>query len=159
MSQLQHFNKKGKITVTEGTGGLIFKFKIDPIQLKCQCSNRPRESVCRHLEYYLCKVMGIKHGFLPVLSVPRVRSKITQIWGEPQTLNLYCYKFLTDDEVDQCLICHEQYLKLSSNGMLPDVQSHLHQCPKCFELYHHSCHLRWLQTGGGCPRCKYKRDL
>jgi len=168
---LSHRQKKGKIQIIEGNGGLTFNYIIDPFQLKCQCSSsssgsgwRPGESICHHLEYYLHNVIGIQPCFFPVLSVPRVKTCILDIWkgapGAPAapTVNNYCISFLTDDHVDHCLICHDAYLK-SHDGKISDPRTSLHQCPKCFELYHHSCHEKWQQSGEyGCPRCKYKRE-
>jgi hypothetical protein len=159
---LTHRQKKGKIQITEGSGGLTFNYIIDPFQLKCQCSNRPGESICYHLEYYLHNVIGIKPCFFPILSVPRVRSRILDIWktepAAPVALNNFCIRFLTDDQHDHCLICHDAYLK-SHDGKIGDPRTSLYQCPKCFELYHHGCHEKWQQAGEyGCPRCKYKRE-
>lgn len=162
---LTHRQKKGKIHIIEGNGGLTFSYIIDPFQLKCQCGSggyQPGESVCYHLEYYLHNVLGIQPCFFPILSVPRVRSRILDIWkAEPTAsaaLNNFCIRFLTDDQHDHCLICHDVYLK-SHNGKISDPRTSLYQCPKCFELYHHSCHEKWQQTGEyGCPRCKYKRE-
>ena len=157
---LRHRTKKGKIIVMEGTIGITFNYSINPQQLRCQCSSgkyRPGEPVCHHLEYYLCDVMGIKKHYLPVLSVPRVRSKINEIWRlGGDSLNQYCLRFLTNDEEDQCVICHESY---SNIHQVQDSRNALYQCPKCFELSHHSCHKKWIHTGGGCPRCNYMRDI
>lgn len=155
---LRHYTKKNKIIVTEGTSGINFSYIIDPLHLKCQCSENkylPGKSICYHLEYYLCKVMGIKQQYLPVLSIPRVRSRIND--GIVEELNTFCLKFLTDDEEDQCIICHLSYLPADANAKASKLE--LYQCPTCFELIHYKCHNKWSKTGGGCPRCKYKRDI
>jgi len=159
MSTLSHGFKKRHIVITEGVKGINYNYIIDPYLLKCQCSGDryiPKKPICIHLEYYLCSVIGVKKEFLPILSVPRVRTKVTDNKAMGSTiLNDYCVRFLTDSEEDQCIICHASYLPVKSSL---DVET-LYQCPNCFELLHISCHNKWAATGGSCPRCKYKKDL
>jgi len=100
--------------------------------------------------------MGIKKQYIPVLSVPRVRSKLNDIWKlGSDSINSYCLRFLTDDVEDQCLICYEPYFK--PRELI--TMTRLHQCLGCFELYHEICHKKWSCNGEGCARCKYKKTI
>lgn len=158
---LSHVIKKRKLHIIEQHGAIKIMYHINPIKLECQCSSnkyRPGESICRHLKYYLCDQLGLREFYTPVLSVPRVRSKITELWNNHRQLNQFCLKFLTDEEEDHCLICHEAYLVVR-HGLLPNPKKALYQCPKCFELFHDKCYQQWKSNGGTCPRCKYCHDL
>lgn len=163
IAPMSYRTKKGKVIVTEGIG-IAINYTIDPLRLKCQCSGtyRPGRPVCKHLEYYLCTIMGIDKIFLPVLSIPRVRAKL-----EPHTapngldLNEFCFKFLTDDSEDQCIICHECYLRpeVLHRRQHATLTELLMQCPNCFELFHPTCYAKWSVGGRPCPLCKYKHDI
>lgn len=148
--KLSHRIKNKKIYVTEADGSIMYNYIINPIKLECQCMNglafKPGKPVCQHLEYYLCLIMKIPDCYLPVLSVPRVRSKISL----DVDLKKFCYEFLTNELVEHCIICHEAYWDQTD-------KIDLYQCPKCFELFHQKCHHRWKSMGVaiGCPKCKY----
>lgn len=157
---LSHTTKKRKLVIIENVGSIKFLYHIDPLKLECQCNYKysPGKSICRHLKYYLCEQLGLHECYVPILSVPRIRSKIAEICDNHKQLNRYCLKFLTNEEEDYCLICHEAYLTVR-NGALPNPKNILYQCPKCFELLHNKCYQQWKCKGGTCPRCKYCHDL
>ena len=156
MLQLRHYVKKGKITVSEGTTGVVFNYTIDPVGLSCQCKRGA--GFCPHLQYYLCDVLKIKKQLLPILTVPRVKANI-HAKGDLET---FCRKFLADEDEDQCVICHSSYLSvaamsawLSNDNPNPSLPAELYQCSCCLELIHMKCYTKWSATGRGCPRCKH----
>jgi hypothetical protein len=156
---LKHRIKKNKILIIEGSSRITLTYVIKPFELSCQCQNSqraPRDPVCHHLEYYLCKVMGLHRQYIHVLSIPRVRSRIQEIIAAEgkSALNHYCRRFLTDEEEDHCIICHDSYC-LENHVQI----DRLHQCPSCSELFHIKCYKQWLSSGheASCPICKYVR--
>lgn len=160
---LTHQIKKGKVKIIEGTANFAITFIVSPTDMSCQCTDKATKGtkpLCDHLKYYLCECLGIRQQYLPVLSVPRVRTWIKNLAGKVlnvDVINQYCYNFLLGKKLHNnheefCCICHMEYCDNFSNPNTGD----LYQCPSCFELYHSRCFSRWNKE---CPRCKYITGL
>ena len=151
-------SKKNKIFVKEGSSGFNITYKLDPLQVSCQCTSKPLE-ICKHLQRYYTDELGIKAQYIYLLSVPRIKTWFQEECdGKPGTVNRYCSDFL-ECQKEGCVICMQPYIpywskETESTQFL--LMACLYQCPQCLEPYHIKCFRQWKKD---CPRCKFNQDI